>query len=377
MPLADHEWTLVRCLVVDHLVATATPADVLQTYFPNDFARWKISQIPGQNADMLIRQARDAGLVGAEPMAIRLLEALERLPTVKPLPDYAKVLEYLERLKADQARLSEADPYSDSVLTGSGQIFIDRHPVRESLRQLVDPPPQRPEPLALRVTGERSTGKSYTFALIMHVSEPGRFRPAKVLLGRTSTAEDIVRELAVQVAGPSARPDPVDDPSKRLRYWALWLVEQARRSLPDRPWWFVFDQCNELDPGSDAVELISQLALAIAEMSPDPGQRRPRLVLLGYNDNLADLPLPRRQVSADKVERANGSDVRAFFHRVISRASLRSANEAALDDAEVEEQVAIVVQQVLRYAEEADRAGNCYMRALSVAAEEVLDAYPT
>ncbi|MGH9252392.1 MAG: hypothetical protein ACRD0W_23165, partial [Acidimicrobiales bacterium] len=258
MPLSEQEWTLVRCLVVDHLVATANPYAVLQDYFPDKVDTWRVTQVASENADTVVNEAKMANLTDHAPLSIQLLETLSKLDQIKVLPEIGKVTSYLQRLRAEKVALDHDDPFGACILPGSGEVFINRVQLRASVRLLVDPPDNIPEPLVLRVSGERSAGKSYTFSLLQHISDRCGIQPARVIVGKTSTAEDVMRDFAVRVAAPGARPDPVDDPTKRLRYWALWLVEQARRSSPARPWWLVIDQCNDLDPTSEVVELIAQ-----------------------------------------------------------------------------------------------------------------------
>ncbi|HJU96485.1 MAG TPA: hypothetical protein VJ644_00785 [Jiangellaceae bacterium] len=375
MPLTDQDWTLVRCLVVDHLVATANPYAVLQDYFPDHVDLWPVTQVASENADTVVSAAKSASLADPSPLSIQLLEVLSKLDTIKVLPDIDKVTAYLQRLRAEKAALVQDDPFSACILPGSGEVFIDRVPLRASVRLLVDPPDGIPEPLVLRVSGERSTGKSYTFSLLQHLSDRCGIQPAKVIVGKTSTAGDVLRDFAVRVAAPGARPDPVDDPAKRLRYWALWLVEQARRSSPTRPWWFVIDQCNDLEPTSEVVELIAQLAIAIAEVTPHPAERRPRLVLLGYGDDFADLPVPRKQVHPDQVRRASEADVRTFFAQYFREAAKRSQGSETVDETALGQHVAIAAEQVLREAAEAEQAGRSYMLALARAAEGAVDVF--
>ena len=375
MPLTEQEWTLVRCLVVDHLVATANPYAVLQDYFPDHVGVWPVTQVSGQNADTVVNEAKSASLADPSPLSIQLLEVLSKLDTIKVLPDIAKVTAYLQRLRAEKAALVQDDPFSACILSGSGEVFIDRVPLRAAVRLLVDPPAGIPEPLVLRVSGESSAGKSYTFSLLQHLSDRCGIQPAKVIVGKTSTAEDVLRDFAVRVAAPGARPDPVEDPTKRLRYWALWLVEQAKRTSPTRPWWFVIDQCNDLDPTSEVVELIAQLAKAVKEATLRPPERRPRLVLLGYGDDLADLPLPRKQVHPDQVRRASETDVRTFFTQYFREAAKRSQGSETVDETALGQHVAIAAEQVLREAAEAERAGRSYMLALSRAAEGAVDVF--
>jgi hypothetical protein len=375
MPLTEQEWTLVRCLVVDHLVATANPYAVLHDYFPDHVDVWPVTPVASENADTVVNDAKAANLTDPSPLSIQLLETLSKLQTIKVLPEIHKVTAYLQRLRAEKAALDHDDPFTACILPGSGEVFIDRVPLRAAVRLLVDPPAGIPEPLVLRVSGERSAGKSYTFSLLQHLSDRCGIQPAKVIVGKTSTAEDVLRDFAVRVAAPGARPDPVEDPTKRLRYWALWLVEQAKRTSPTRPWWFVIDQCNDLDPTSEVVELIAQLAKAVKEATLRPPERRPRLVLLGYGDDLADLPLPRKQVHPDQVRRASEADVKTFFAQYFREAAKRTQGVETIDETVLGQHVAIAAEQVLREATEAERAGRSYMLALSRAAEGAVDVF--
>jgi hypothetical protein len=374
MPLNEQEWILVRCLVIDHLVATENPYASLQMYFPTRVRHWRVTSVAAENADTVVNEAKRSPLTDPSPLAIELLQVLAELDTVKVLPDIHKVTAYLAQLRVEKAALDGDDPFTACV-TSSGEVFIDRQPVRASIRLLVDPPPDIPEPLVLRVSGEPSAGKSYTFSLLRHLSARCSITPVRVIVGNTSTAEDVLRDLAVFVAPDGNRPERVEDPTKRLRYWANWLVQQARRSSPDRPWWFVIDQCNELDAGSEVVELIGHLSSAIAEMVPDPDEKRPRLVLLGYGDDLADLPLPRKQIHPDEVRRASATDVTTFFAQYFREAARRKNGTNPIDEAALSQHVSIAVDQVLREAENAERAGNPYMPALSRAAEVAVDVF--
>lgn len=375
MPLTEQEWTLVRCLVVDHLVATANPYAVLHDYFPDQVETWPVTQVASENADTVVNHAKMASLADPTPLSIQLLETLSKLQTIKVLPDIDKVTAYLERLRAEKSALDRDDPYGACILPGSGEVFIDRVQLRATVRQLVDPPAGAPEPLVLRVTGERSAGKSYTFSLLQHLADRCGIQPARVIVGKTSTAADVMRDFMVRVVTSGAHPDVVDDPTKRLRYWAMWLAEQAKRSSPTRPWWFVIDQCNDLDPTSEVVEFIAQLASAVKELTIHSPERRPRLVLLGYGDDLADLPLPRKQVHPDQVRRASEADVTTFFTQYFREAAKRTQDAEPVDEGVLGQHVAIAAEQVLRAAAEAEEAGHSYMLALSRAAEGAIDVF--
>ncbi|MBB5790184.1 hypothetical protein [Jiangella mangrovi] len=376
MPLDQHEWDLVCQLVLDDLVGTDNPFQTLKTYFPEDIGNWHVTNVASDNARMIVNLARGSSPADDEPLSIRLLGVLARLPTIqvaKPA-ELAKLTEYLERLRGEKEALDKIDPYQARVLPGSGQVFIDRLPVRGSLRRMVVPEPGRPQPIVLRVIGDRDVGKSYTYQLIQHLAAPCGFAYARVVLDRSSTASDVMRELQLQIARESLPDDAIADPIKRLRYWALWVAQQAQLT-PEQWWWFVFDQCDELDPGSDAVELIAQLSSVVAEMSLAGGVRRPRLLLLGYGDNLADLPLPPKQVVWDTVSPAGEQDLRDFFTVVLREAHERLQNGGGVDEARLAEHVDVAVREVLAAADASRQQGAGYMRAIATAAEGVLDVY--
>jgi hypothetical protein len=99
------------------------------------------------------------------------------------------------------------------------------------------------------------------------------------------------------------------------------------------------------------------------------------LVLLGYGDDLADLPLPRKQVHPDQVRRASEADVKTFFAQYFREAAKRTQGVETIDETVLGQHVAIAAEQVLREATEAERAGRSYMLALSRAAEGAVDVF--
>lgn len=373
MPLDDNEWDLVTCLVADHLLGSADPYGELKTYFPNEVAAWPTSPVPAKYAATVIRFAKMTPLSEPQPLPLRLLETLLRIAAVQVSPDVTKLRAFRDRLLQEKAALAAADPFGAMILPGTGEVFIDRAPSRALLASLVAANTM-PEPVALRVVGEAKSGKSYTFSFILHLSAPRGIVPVRLMLSRSSTAEDILRDLSIHLAERDEKPDPVTDPVKRLRHWAQWIVRQAARADPPRTWWFVFDQCNELDRNSDAVELIAQLAVAIREMTV-AGVPRPRLVLLGYGDEFADLQLPRRQIYLDRVARVGDGELRDFFTCVFRQIDADRGVPPTTDTAVLAELVDVAVQQVLQEAQLAAGAGIPYMKALGLAVEDAVDEY--
>jgi hypothetical protein len=373
MPLADSAWGHITCLVADHLISGPDPVGTVKLQF-REWASWPWNPAPGTYAATIVRHAQLASLTDPDPLPIRLLEALLRIDAVAVSQDQPQLQRYLDTLRKEKAALDSDDPFSSLIFPGSGEAFIDRVQSRAFISTLVTPEAGKPEPVALRVVGEQQTGKSYTWWFIVHLATARGIKPVRVVLGRSSTAEDILRDLSLKVAIGDEQPDPVADPVKRLRHWAQWLVGQAARHDPGRTWWFVFDQCNELDENSDAVELIAQLAVAIREMTGD-GVRRPRMILLGYGDEYADLQLPRKQVFVDQVAPVTEAELRDFFRAVFREIDRRCRPDQMPDDDELAGLVDVAVDQVLQEAGAAVAEGTPFMTAVRRAVEETVDVY--
>lgn len=374
MSLDEEEWDLVRCLVIDHLIGTPDPYGTLRMYFPDEVSGWQVSPVPARYAATIVESARRAPMSDPDPLAIRLLRVLLSISAIKVSAQQPQVQGFLDRLLKAKDALDADDPFRALILPRTGESFIDRTQTRTLLASLVRPDPTKPEPVAMRVVGPKKSGKSYTFSFILHLSEPRGITPVRVMLSRSSTAEDILRELSVPLVGPGEKPDPVTEPMKRLRHWAQWIVSHVERHNPPGSWWFVFDQCNELDPNSDAVEFIAQLAIAIREMT-GPRLKRPRLVLLGYCDQLADLQLPRRQVYEDIVKIVSEADLRAFFGCVFREKDETRRPGSAPDEERMAKLVEVTVRHVVEEATTAAAMGTPYMKALGIAAEEAVDVY--
>jgi hypothetical protein len=377
MPLEPNEWDAVQILVTDYLVGATDPYRALKSWFPDDVGGWPISQVPRDNAKLLVDLAKDARITEQEPFSIRLLTVLTRVDEIKVSQHLPHLVGLLERLRQEQTQgLTGSDPFTAQVLPGSGEIFIDRSTSRDILRTLVKPPPNRPEPWVLRVVGEERTGKSYTFSFIHHLSSRVDFRPVLVTLDRSSTAADILLDVSLQVAARGEQPSHVDDAVKQIRHWAQWLVKQACDSTGDRPWWLVFDQCNLLDPASDAVDMIAQLSTALQYVTMQAGLR-PRLVLLGYGTQLSDLNLPRKAELVDQVTRVSDRHLHDFFARVFQDLDERREPPVRLAEDVLEKYVAVAVQQVIEEAETAVAEGDCFMTAVSEAAHDAVEEYET
>ncbi|HEY5841078.1 MAG TPA: hypothetical protein VIU87_06335 [Mycobacterium sp.] len=347
--------------------------------FPVEAPTWRITQVVADNADMIVKIASQAALRGDAPFSIRLLEVLADLPAIKVLPDVAKIGEYMDRLHSEKSAAETGDPFSAAVLPGTGEVFINRTQMRESLRLMVKPKPGTVEPIVLRVFGDSSTGMSYTYAFLKHLAPAVGFSPTRAILTRNSTPRDVLRQLKIPIAGNDFPSESVRSQAQRLRYWAQWLVEAAIKSETAEsagPWWFVVDECNKLSPqAEDVVEFICQLSVAVGERPAIPNRPRPRLVLLGHGEMLGDLPIPPKQIRPDQVQRVSEKDVRTFFYEHYKRQDLERRPGVAVDDGLLRKKSDAATVQVLREADLAERNQKCYMEALARAAAEAIDVY--
>jgi len=378
MPLEEQEWDLVRCLVEEFLVGTADPFVPLHQHFPDLVGGWTLKSVPAHNARFLVSQARQARPTDEAPFSLRLLTVLVGLQEIEMqrAAEHAALRRFLERLQAEQAASHDHDPF-DALILVSGDVFIDRLPTRTLLRQLARPEPHKPVPLALRVVGGERLGKSYTYSFIVHISGFRDVAAVPVFLDSSYTAADILRDLATKIAPDGSAPREVDDPAKRIRHWADWLVARAIERTEERALWFVFDQCNELDPTSDAVQLIAQLAINVQNpgLHGPPPELRPKLVLLGYGDALPDLQLPRKQVVVDQVVKLEAQQLGSFFSAVFRDIHAHGLPGQPIDEEQLEATVAASVARVLQDAQEAVDDGGCYSRAVNESVADVVDFY--
>ena len=309
MALTDAEWDLVACLVRDHVVgSTIEPLGRLRQIFPADIVgALPLAQTTAGLAREVVTLVRNSGLGGDEPLPLLLLRHLVDDVAIRNLPDRDKVAALILRLEAEKAALQGEDVFRATRLSGNTEIFINRQSLRPQLEELF----RSADRFVLRVKGEADTGKSHTFSLIQHVAERCRFRPAYVVVSEASTAEDVVRDLALYV-GDGSYPPRLDDHDKWIGLAARTIVTQA--SASGVAWWFVVDQCNDLTPRSDVVQLILRLAEAVDNISGDVSERRPRLVLLGYGDDLPPMPhRVRNKVRLDETYRLDSRELSGFL----------------------------------------------------------------
>ncbi|MCP9956830.1 hypothetical protein [Streptomyces sudanensis] len=386
MPLETPEWDKVTEWVREYLLDSVDPHTQLRHagFAPEFIGGLPLTAVSSHNARVLVQASR--GSIGGQ---VRLLRALVLEDRLRTLPYVRDAEEYLARLERDAEEHASQDVFRTCLLRGGTEVFLDREDLRETLREFV----ADDQKSVLLVDGEPCSGRSYTYAFIRHLAQHRDFRPARVLLGPAATATKVVRRLASFVSDPGAGVVPpvatdFDDPLPALDEVVHWVVVQATGS--EGLFWFVLDDCDRLDPGSDVWDLIGQLALAIYEYEPVRRARAPRLVLLGYGEAMRQLPYElRHSLCRDRARTAGPDEVRAFFDRYVHEQPPPSL--AALAAGEREEALAGLVDDAVRGVFAAvggadaggpegvggagGTDGESYMRRLGTAVEEAVRVY--
>ncbi|WP_274563506.1 hypothetical protein [Streptomyces spiramyceticus] len=372
MPLAETEWDLVTMWVREYLLDTVDPHNQLSQYgFSAEFiGSLRLTAVSSENARALVQASRKD-----IRRQMELLDAVATIERLSVLPDIAKALEFRDRLREDYRAHTSQDNFRTCVLKNGTEVFIDRQNLRETLRQFVDDP----EKSVLLVDGDPDSGRSYTYNLIRHIGQHSGFRPARVTLSRTSTADKVVRRLAEFVADPrsdipSVNPTGLNDPLPSLDDAVHQVVRRA--TAAEDTFWLVLDECDRLDPSSDVWDFIGQLALAIYEHAAVRGDQAPRLVLLGYGPTMRQLPYDLRgSLSRDTARIAEPDDLRSFFDQYFHESPPRSLGTGQPEEASIAELVDAAVEEVLKAAQAEGDSGESYMRRICTAAEGAIRVY--
>ncbi|MEU3920370.1 hypothetical protein [Streptomyces sp. NPDC029004] len=371
MPLADTEWDLVTMWVREYLLDTTDPHTQLVQYgfAPEFVAALPLTAVSAENARALVQASRKD-----IQRQLRLVEVVAAVDRLSVLPEVSKALEFQARLREDYRVHASQDNFRTCVLKNGTEVFIDRQNLRETLRQFVDDP----EKSVLLVDGDPDSGRSYTYNLIRHIGQHYGFRPARVTLSHTSTADKVVRRLAEFVSDPRAgisplNPTELNDQLPSIDDAVHWVVGRAT-AVEDR-FWLVLDECDKLDPSSDVWDFIGQLALAIYEHAAVRGDQAPRLVLLGYGPSMRQLPYDLRgSMCWDTARAAEPADLRRFFDQYFHESPPGFLGGGPPDEATITELVDVAVQEVLRAAE-ARSGSESYMRRVCTAAEGAIRVY--
>ncbi|MFF3455189.1 hypothetical protein ACFYXH_12800 [Streptomyces sp. NPDC002730] len=374
MPLAETEWDLVTMWVREYLLDTTDPHTQLVQYgFSPDFvSALQLTAVSAENARALVQASRKD--IQRQLKIVEVLAAVDRLAV---LPEVSKALEFQARLREDYRAHASQDNFRTCVLKNGTEVFIDRQNLRETLRQFVGDP----EKSVLLVDGDPGSGRSYTYNFIRHIGQHYGFRPARVTLSHTTTADKVVRRLADFVADPRAglsplNPTELNDLLPSIDDAVHWVVGRAT-AVEDR-FWLVLDECDKLDPSSDVYDFIGQLALAIYEHAAVRGDQAPRLVLLGYGPAMRQLPYELRgSLCWDTARVAEPADLCNFFDQYFHESPPGFLGTAEPEESTIAELVDVAVQEVLRATERDGIGDESYMRRICTAAEGAIRVYQT
>ena len=362
--LKDTEWKLLTDAVSNHLLNTVDPHGALALILPADFiAQLELGARSGQNARRLVRRLREEGLRGDPPPLLVVLEALLDAGEFAADARSQPVRDIQVRVELELRRRASDDPFLISVLAGD-EVFIDRVPLREALRELHEGDQLK---VLLQVAGGPSTGKSYTARLIGHLATECGFHRARAFLDdETGTPDEIVRLLSMDLAGTDATPPARGgDPAKWYGRASEWLVIRARER--GGKWWFIIDGLNHLPQTSEVWDFVQRLALTVDRY----GDSQVRLVLLGH-DRAFGGEL-RRRFLRDEVRTLTKADVQEFLTIWMRDRNERLPAPARRDDDQLDRDVDETVDEVIGFAEQKVREeGCCFMTELGHAVEEAI-----
>ncbi|MEW2415490.1 hypothetical protein AB0953_17470 [Streptomyces sp. NPDC046866] len=364
MPLSEEEWVLVTEWVRDKLLDSPDPYDRLEAagYPPDFIGELGLTNKSAVNAANLVRAARRN--IHSQSFLIGVLLCLDEL-TVEG--------NFEQQLKGFQARLEEdkrvdtltEDHFLACVLRNGSDVFIDRAGLRERLKELE----ADPDKIALVVDGEPGSGRSYSYHLIRYLGQHLGIRPLHVKLSRTTTASLLIQQLAARIDRGGylpLNPTQLNDP--------LWAVDQAVQlvvaratAVPER-FWIVLDDCDALDANSDVWDCIDQLAQAVYDYAPGPGETPPQLVLLGYGPTMPQLPSDvRDHVLHDTAHVVGPEELRAFFREFFTHAPVQQ------DADTIAARIGLAAEAVLAAANTPGPEG--YMSRLRRAAETAVRTF--
>lgn len=171
-------------------------------------------------------------------------------------------------------------PHLELVLDGAP--FVNHRPLREALFAMT----QDGGPKILQVTGQRTSGKSYSQYLIAHI---GRAFGAEIYLAppleATTTAVELAEDIALNLdLGPL--PGLTDDPgdAQTVRRLVRWIVAMGRKL--DRDWWLIFDGFETATVQDSVLMLLAGLAQSVGSGQPE----RMKLHLLAWDRAISGPP---------------------------------------------------------------------------------------
>ncbi|MBT2468394.1 ATP-binding protein [Streptomyces sp. ISL-66] len=375
----DTEWGLVTEMVRDHYFISGEPRPKLirSGFSPEFVSRIPLGNISSENSVALVEAVRNSDI----ETQLLLLSTLASEPTLSILPAGTEATRLMKELEeAERLHISPQDFFLSRVLSNGSEVFIDRTDFRKRLREFLE----NPDKTVLVVDGEPDSGRSYSYKLIRHIGDHCNFRPVRVTLDRTSTAEQVVQRLAESVADPTPaqsapantapsplnptqlNPTQLNDPLPDIDAAVHRVVNQA--TTAQGRYWLVLDDCDKLDVNSDVWDCIGKLALAIHRQIPAPPDVPPRLVLLGYSPTMRQLPYEIRKNEVRDTTRIFGTDdLREFFQQFFTEASTPPGTQRINDLVET------TVPAILKACE--SPGPGSYMRKVSTAAATSVRLY--
>ena len=217
---------------------------------------------------------------------------------------------------------SMADPYLSQMIGGQ-RPFIDRSVLRGYFRDLLSDSTSR----ILVVTGDRPSGKSYTWLFINQPEVLAGYTPVLINLSQVNEPHSPV-EVMSRIAEQLTLGEPAIDlhaqHSAQARRLGDWLVGQLQQNNPDGRWLLVFDSLDHIGQREETLQLIEFLAGA-AIRKRLPGLR---VILLGYANRLLIDPL--ESVLTEQIRDIGEPELLEFF-RLHARNLRATISDDAID----------------------------------------------
>lgn len=318
--LEPTEREVVIAQISTAMIATPTPAAFLALYL-GSAAVGKIADQGNRDnwARVGLAKAEESDYQpdGTHPL-LELLKALGR--------QNQRILKMYERL---QNLPRPANPFTAIVLD-NGQAFLDRESFRSTIEKLFaqDAPP------ILRVSGDRRSGKWYTFKFLMFLALSGKpFTPISFECGASTTALSLAQTLLQRMGTSDWQRPPFSEtdgakemPLRVGQMLSDWFLNAALQS--GQNWWF-FVKFLDISIAADTGEFIRQLALQCAF---NPGARKSfRLVLINFAD---DLPRDLRRLQEREEFKLDRMAWETYFQGYIThlKTTVDVQKQAELDD---------------------------------------------